>query len=336
MWSNDPNVDPVGACVGARGARVRMVTNELRGEKVDIVPFSEDPVEFVARALQPARVREVLLDEETGVATVIVPDFQLSLAIGREGQNARLAARLTGWRIDIKSETQVEEERNYANQDWAEGAVGRGRVRADGVAAGRGRRGHLGRGLGRRRGRGRRERRCTDPVAEVAARPATESDPEPARGPLVAPEEAAVHSVRAGRRGRADSADPARGRRRGPGREATPPPIRESRSTRRSDRGPRRSEQYGAGGPPGPAGPHLRRLPPGRARRELVRVVLAPDGTSCRRARARRAGGVAVPRTGRPVPRRCAAAGAGRPGACGGPSIGGDRGASYQCSDVGA
>jgi N utilization substance protein A len=121
VWSNDSNVDPVGACVGARGARVRMVTNELRGEKVDIVPFSEDPAEFVARALQPARVREVLLDEETGVATVIVPDFQLSLAIGREGQNARLAARLTGWRIDIKSETQVEEERNYANQDWAEG-----------------------------------------------------------------------------------------------------------------------------------------------------------------------------------------------------------------------
>jgi transcription termination/antitermination protein NusA len=121
VWSNDPNVDPVGACVGARGARVRMVTNELRGEKVDIVPFSEDPAEFVARALQPARVREVLLDEDTGVATVIVPDFQLSLAIGREGQNARLAARLTGWRIDIKSETQLEEERNYLNQDWAEG-----------------------------------------------------------------------------------------------------------------------------------------------------------------------------------------------------------------------
>jgi N utilization substance protein A len=121
VWSNDPNVDPVGACVGARGARVRMVTNELRGEKVDIVPFSEDPAEFVARALQPAKVREVQLDEDTGVATVIVPDFQLSLAIGKEGQNARLAARLTGWRIDIKSETQVAEEAAYANQDWAEG-----------------------------------------------------------------------------------------------------------------------------------------------------------------------------------------------------------------------
>ena len=121
VWSNDQNVDPVGACVGARGARVRMVTNELKGEKVDIVAFSEDTAEFVARALQPARVREVQLDDETGTATVIVPDYQLSLAIGKEGQNARLAARLTGWRIDIKSETQLAEEEAYANQDWAEG-----------------------------------------------------------------------------------------------------------------------------------------------------------------------------------------------------------------------
>jgi len=121
VWSNDNNVDPVGACVGARGARVRMVTNELRGEKVDIVPYSEEPAEFVARALQPARVKEVLLDEESGTATVVVHDYQLSLAIGKEGQNARLAARLTGWRIDIKSETQVAEEAAYANQEWAEG-----------------------------------------------------------------------------------------------------------------------------------------------------------------------------------------------------------------------
>ncbi|HET6794011.1 MAG TPA: transcription termination factor NusA, partial [Acidimicrobiales bacterium] len=122
VWSNESNVDPVGACVGARGARVRMVTNELRGEKVDIVPFSEDPAEFVARALQPARVKEVRLDEETGTATVVVHDFQLSLAIGKEGQNARLAARLTGWRIDIKSETQLaEEEAGYAGEEWAEG-----------------------------------------------------------------------------------------------------------------------------------------------------------------------------------------------------------------------
>ncbi len=122
VWSNDPNVDPVGACVGARGARVRMVTNELRGEKVDIVPFSEDPAEFVMRALQPAKVKEVRLDEETGTATVVVHDYQLSLAIGKEGQNARLAARLTGWRIDIKSETQLaEEEAGYSGEEWAEG-----------------------------------------------------------------------------------------------------------------------------------------------------------------------------------------------------------------------
>jgi N utilization substance protein A len=121
VWSNDSNVDPVGACVGARGARVRMVTNELRGEKVDIVPYSEDPAEFVMRALQPAKVKEVRLDDDTGTATVVVHDYQLSLAIGKEGQNARLAARLTGWRIDIKSETQLAEEEAYANQEWAEG-----------------------------------------------------------------------------------------------------------------------------------------------------------------------------------------------------------------------
>jgi transcription termination/antitermination protein NusA len=122
VWSNDPNVDPVGACVGARGSRVRMVTNELRGERVDVVPFSDDPVELIQNALAPARVREVRLDEETGTATVIVSDFQLSLAIGKEGQNARLAARLTGWRIDIKSETQLaEEEAGYGGEDWAEG-----------------------------------------------------------------------------------------------------------------------------------------------------------------------------------------------------------------------
>jgi N utilization substance protein A len=122
VWSNDHNVDPVGACVGARGARVRMVVNELRGEKVDIVPFSEDPSEFVMKALSPAKVKEVRIDENTGTAEVIVPDYQLSLAIGKEGQNARLAARLTGWRVDIKSESQLaEEEAGYAGEEWAEG-----------------------------------------------------------------------------------------------------------------------------------------------------------------------------------------------------------------------
>ena len=98
-----------------------MVTNELRGERVDVVPFSDDAVELIQSALAPARVREVRLDEETGTATVVVSDYQLSLAIGKEGQNARLAARLTGWRIDIKSESQLEEEASYAAQDWAEG-----------------------------------------------------------------------------------------------------------------------------------------------------------------------------------------------------------------------
>jgi len=122
VWSNDSNVDPVGACVGARGARVRMVVNELRGEKVDIVPFSEDSQDFVMKALSPARVSQVRIDEETGTAEVIVPDYQLSLAIGKEGQNARLAARLTGWRVDIKSETQhAEEEAGYAGDEWAQG-----------------------------------------------------------------------------------------------------------------------------------------------------------------------------------------------------------------------
>lgn len=119
--SNDANVDPVGACVGARGARVRMVVNELRGEKIDIVPFSDDDEDFVMKALSPAKVKEVRIDRETGTAEVIVPDYQLSLAIGKEGQNARLAARLTGWRVDIKSETQIAEEEAYADVEWAEG-----------------------------------------------------------------------------------------------------------------------------------------------------------------------------------------------------------------------
>ncbi|MGI9031562.1 MAG: transcription termination factor NusA [Ilumatobacteraceae bacterium] len=109
VWSNDHNVDPVGACVGARGGRVRMVVNELRGEKIDIVPFSEDFQDFVAKALSPAKVSQVIVADDGTQADVIVPDHQLSLAIGREGQNARLAARLTGVRIDIRSETQLAE-----------------------------------------------------------------------------------------------------------------------------------------------------------------------------------------------------------------------------------
>ena len=107
--SNDSNVDPVGACVGAKGSRVRMIVSELRGEKVDIVEWKEDPAEFVANAISPAKVKEVIVDPDNLTAEVIVPDNQLSLAIGKEGQNARLAAKLTGWRIDILSESQAME-----------------------------------------------------------------------------------------------------------------------------------------------------------------------------------------------------------------------------------
>src|SRR5881398_3296846 len=108
--SHADGVDPVGACVGPRGSRVRMVVSELRGEKIDIIPYNDEPARFVAKALSPARVREVLVDDDSRQATVIVPDDQLSLAIGREGQNARLSARLTGWRIDIRSETEFASE----------------------------------------------------------------------------------------------------------------------------------------------------------------------------------------------------------------------------------
>ena len=108
--SHADGVDPVGACVGPRGSRVRMVVSELRGEKIDIIPYNEEPARFVAKALSPARVREVLVDDEERQATVIVPDDQLSLAIGREGQNARLAAKLTGWRVDIVGESEFAEQ----------------------------------------------------------------------------------------------------------------------------------------------------------------------------------------------------------------------------------
>jgi len=110
VWSNDHNVDPVGACVGARGGRVRMVVTELRGEKVDIIPFSDDLPDFIAKAMSPAKVTEVRLSEDRTQADVIVPDFQLSLAIGKMGVNANLAARLTGVRLDVKSETQAAED----------------------------------------------------------------------------------------------------------------------------------------------------------------------------------------------------------------------------------
>src|SRR4051795_662045 len=123
--SHADGVDPVGACVGPRGSRVRMVVSELRGEKIDIIPYNDEPARFVAKALSPARVREVLVDDENKQATVVVPDDQLSLAIGRDGQNARLAARLTGWRVDIKSETEFSQEETDIEYEGEEQFDGR-------------------------------------------------------------------------------------------------------------------------------------------------------------------------------------------------------------------
>jgi transcription termination/antitermination protein NusA len=115
--SHAQGVDPVGACVGPRGSRVRMVVSELRGEKIDIIPWNTEPARFVAKALSPARVREVYIDDETKEATVVVPNDQLALAIGKDGLNARLAARLTGWKVDIQSDeefAQAEAEAAFA------------------------------------------------------------------------------------------------------------------------------------------------------------------------------------------------------------------------------
>ncbi|MFD2171312.1 transcription termination factor NusA [Tumebacillus lipolyticus] len=119
VFSRNPEVDPVGSCVGPRGMRVQAIVGELKGEKIDIVKWSEDPKEFVANALSPSKVVSVDIDEENKVARVIVPDYQLSLAIGKEGQNARLAAKLTSWKIDIKSETQAGEDGDVLPQGAA-------------------------------------------------------------------------------------------------------------------------------------------------------------------------------------------------------------------------
>ena len=126
--SHAQGVDPVGACVGPRGSRVRMVVSELRGEKIDIIPWNTEPARFIAKALSPARVREVLVDDETKEATVIVPEDQLALAIGKEGLNARLAARLTGWKVDIQSDAefaQAEAEAAFAGGTDGEEFSGR-------------------------------------------------------------------------------------------------------------------------------------------------------------------------------------------------------------------
>lgn len=127
VWSNDPDVDPVGACVGMNGARVNAIVEELRGEKIDIINWSDNPALLIENALSPAKVISVMADPDEKTAMVIVPDYQLSLAIGKEGQNARLAARLTGFKIDIKSETQAREsgdfdfyEEEFEEEEFAE------------------------------------------------------------------------------------------------------------------------------------------------------------------------------------------------------------------------
>ena len=117
VWSNDPDVDPVGACVGVNGARVSEIVNELRGEKIDIINWDENPAILIENALSPAKVIAVMADPDEKTALVVVPDYQLSLAIGKEGQNARLAARLTGFKIDIKSETQARESGDFYDYD---------------------------------------------------------------------------------------------------------------------------------------------------------------------------------------------------------------------------
>ena len=117
VWSNDPDVDPVGACVGMNGARVNAIVNELRGEKIDIITWDENPAILIQNALSPAKVISVIADADEKSAKVVVPDYQLSLAIGKEGQNARLAARLTGFKIDIKSETQARESGDFIDYE---------------------------------------------------------------------------------------------------------------------------------------------------------------------------------------------------------------------------
>ncbi|MBQ7920259.1 MAG: transcription termination/antitermination protein NusA [Lachnospiraceae bacterium] len=118
VWSNNPNVDAVGACVGLNGARVNAIVEELRGEKIDIVNWDENPGNLIQNALSPAKIVAVFADPDEKTAKVVVPDYQLSLAIGKEGQNARLAARLTGYKIDIKSETQAKDAPGFRYEDY--------------------------------------------------------------------------------------------------------------------------------------------------------------------------------------------------------------------------
>ena len=132
VFTEDENIDPVGACVGARGSRVQGVVDELYNEKIDIITWSDDPEELITNVLSPAKVEEVIIDEEEKEATVVVPDYQLSLAIGKSGQNVRLAARLCGWKIDIKSHTQYFEDDDFEDEVGITDDVAAAEVLAEG------------------------------------------------------------------------------------------------------------------------------------------------------------------------------------------------------------
>ena len=273
--SNDNNVDPVGACVGARGSRVRMVVNELRGEKVDIVPYTDDPAEFVMKALAPARVREVRIHPDTGTAEVIVPDFQLSLAIGKEGQNARLAARLTGWRVDIKSETQLAEEESGGGVEYAEGEWVKNDVRRARVAAGRGWRRDL-RGRGRLRGTGAGDG-ARPPTRRRGDAPRRRAPPAERRADATARGQRRRRPRRARRRGR-DRTAPTRRRRTRRGAEAPAaeaPPTGDAADGRETGGGRRPRRSPAARVPSAPASGADAAAAP----RAFVRLAAAPTAS---------------------------------------------------------
>ena len=235
--SHADGVDPVGACVGPRGSRVRMVVSELRGEKIDIIPHNDEPARFVAKALSPARVREVIVDDEERQATVIVPDDQLSLAIGRDGQNARLAARLTGWRVDIKSETE------FASEEDRDRVRGRGAVRRP-----------LHGGPLQRPPLPERRRPRLDLLRPAVAPGADPLRDQPGRGPR--------------QRLRGRGRDPRRSRRRrGPGQTRSSPAPRPSSSRRR-----RGGDRRGGRGRGGRRGGRSRR--PSKTRRPLEEEIV--------------------------------------------------------------
>ena len=194
--SHDPDVDPVGACVGMKGTRVQSVVQELRGEKIDIVHWTPDPAEFVVRAMAPARVSKIVMDEDAHSMEVIVPDDQLSLAIGKKGQNVRLASRLTGWNLDVRSESEAEDEARRARLSLERHSRRRRRDRRAALPArlqvGRG--GGAGRRGGARRGRRHRRRRRSRPILAAARAHVEQLQREAAEAAAAAAAEAAAQA----------------------------------------------------------------------------------------------------------------------------------------------